>query len=126
MTPYLGLKYRYSFTMLSNLRADRLRWNSWLMPQWLRLRDTPHVAVLKSEIAGVPAGLYLPRELLARLQRSGGATDHAELLVEYRGRELRFRRAQANLRLWHWLDGLPSSRAFQPFLPASASQSCVH
>ena len=34
MSPYLGLKYRLNFAMLSNLRVDEARWNSLLIQLW--------------------------------------------------------------------------------------------
>ncbi|MFY0534156.1 hypothetical protein [Nannocystis pusilla] len=51
-SPYLGLKYRYSFAMLSNLRVDDARWNSLVVPRQLRLtRHDPFVHVLRVEPA---------------------------------------------------------------------------
>ena len=39
LSPYLGIKHRYSLTMWSNLRADRGRWNSLLVPSWFKVFD---------------------------------------------------------------------------------------
>ena len=40
LSPYMGIKHRYSLTMWSNLRADRGRWNSLLVPSWLKVFDS--------------------------------------------------------------------------------------
>ncbi|MCA9026661.1 MAG: hypothetical protein KDA86_15750 [Planctomycetaceae bacterium] len=37
LCPYLGIKHRYSLTMWSNLRADRGRWNSLLVPSGVKV-----------------------------------------------------------------------------------------
>lgn len=47
LTPYFGYKYPFSFSMRSNLTADGVRWNSLVVPRWLRLvHDDPFVEVV--------------------------------------------------------------------------------
>jgi len=87
LCPYLGLKFRCSFAMLSNLRVDRERWNHFFMPKWMLSREhDPYVKVLATldghfDGRDVPRGkkiraglMYSPdffaRAALARQQKS--------------------------------------------------------
>lgn len=105
-SPYLGLKFNYSFAMLSNLRVDDARWNHFIMPKWLRLTaqdgyvhvlmaETPAVDVRaksKRESPRLKAGLFSPRAFHDALDRLVETQDAAEvkLLVEFKGQALDF------------------------------------
>ncbi len=101
-SPYLGLKFNYSFAMLSNLRVDDARWNHFFMPKWLRLTSHDgHVHVLFAETSAVAdsaklasgttgvrlrPGLFSPRAFHDTLEqlRQSDAQMEVKLLVEYR------------------------------------------
>lgn len=36
LSPYFGWRFNYSFAMWSNLRADAVEWNSFVVPSWLQ------------------------------------------------------------------------------------------
>lgn len=76
MTPYLGLQFHHTAAMLSNLRIDAGCWNSWLVPESIRIRDpyvrleriafaagraTPDAARAFSERLWEPSALYEAR-----------------------------------------------------------------
>ena len=49
--PYLGLKFNYSFAMLSNLRVDDARWNHLFVPKGLRISEhDDFIHVVHSEV----------------------------------------------------------------------------
>lgn len=50
LCPYLGIKFRCSFSMLANLRVDHDRWNHFFMPRgMLMTKHDPYVRVISVE-----------------------------------------------------------------------------
>jgi hypothetical protein len=139
VTPYLGLKFRMSFAMFSNLRADDARWNHWLVPRGVQLRAFDpfvHVTDVRyadvgripgfERSAGVQLGLYTPRELRARLEYLRGRGVRLDLELAIAGRAQRFANASTSSELNQLLVRLPPRTTFQDFLPAQGPQPCIH
>lgn len=104
-SPYLGLKFNYSFAMLSNLRVDDARWNHLLMPKWVRLTAHDgyiHVLLAETQTASadiltalkekqsrrLKTGLFSPQafhDTLSQLRENRDGTQ-VKLLVEYKGK----------------------------------------
>lgn len=133
LTPYLGVKYRYSFAMLSNLRVDRARWNHVLVPRFVHLRDGPHVHVRQAStprsrepIEDLPPGMYTAPELLERLERLHGRGRSAYLEVEYGGDVRTVERSGVEPNFLKYLETLPEGRLFQKQLASDEPQICVH
>lgn len=138
MTPYLGIKYRYSFAMLSNLRVDHARWNSLVVPRWVYLYDEdPFVRVLVSDGPRPPVGtnvrrswlvpgLYAPGEFARRLQVMRRSYVPLDLEIEYLGRKSLHPDALKDLALLRWAKSLPPGRLFQRELRLRGRQPCVH
>ena len=145
LSPYLGIKFNYSFAMLSNLRVDDARWNHFIVPKWVRL--TPYdgyVHVLFAEVRAEEARLLAPKvrglrlkpglfspqaihEILNQLQREEGEVE-LKLLVEYKGKALDYSgfvtepafdlfRAQLPAPNGHWL---------HDYLAADGPMGCKH
>lgn len=53
LTPYIGLKTRYSFTMYSNIRTEAGLWNHLVIPQAVRLAELADELVRVTRVAGV-------------------------------------------------------------------------
>ena len=140
LTPYLGVKYRFSVAMLSNLRVDQARWNSYVVPEWVRMRDTPHVtARWQPEAAGkrkakvkrghhvLRDGLYTGdalREAVAEVNQRGA---RGQLELSVGGQTTHFELPRDLLTLEAWVEQVPSSRLWQAYLgPGDAVQTCVH
>ena len=75
LSPYLGLKYNYSFAMWSNLRADESRWNSWIVPPQVQLfpvRDryveVEHVDVIPRRVTFLPPQAVPVAQFVASLE----------------------------------------------------------
>lgn len=145
LTPYLGIKYQYSFAMLSNLRADAARWNSLVVPRWLRIVDhDPYVRVLSrtvlwpdtltpddapdliDELERLDTLLMVPREILARLRLFWARDVWVGLLFEYRGKRYDFREISSRIDLRIKMNALPNEPLFQPSLAAEGPQHCRH
>lgn len=98
LCPYLGIKFRCSFSMLANLRVDHDRWNHFFMPRWMLLtKHDPYIRVISAEeghfahpklanrkklVAGfMYSPEYFARACVAR-ERDGQRT---HLLVQWKG-----------------------------------------
>jgi hypothetical protein len=140
VAPYLGLKFRMSFAMFSNLRVDEERWNHYLVPRSVFLRDhdpyvhLTQVRVPPAERSRVASGdprlqpaLWTPAgftELLATLRRD---RVHAGVDFRYGGEARSVADAPESPELAAWLAELPpNSRLFQEPLSIGAPQPCLH
>jgi hypothetical protein len=139
LSPYLGLKFQYSFAMLSNLRADDDRWNSLIFPRAMRLTaHDPFVHVRRVRYVrmvggqrfdrGGPLdpGLYSPNALRNALKATFNAGIAVTLDVEYQGERRNWLEVADPSELYTWVDSLPSRRLFQNVLDAGRPQTCVH
>ncbi|HUP23544.1 MAG TPA: hypothetical protein VNB06_11455 [Thermoanaerobaculia bacterium] len=137
LSPYLGLKHHFSFAMLSNLRADDLRWNSMAVPSWVRVHDRdPFVHVDVARIL-VPPDDRSDRSLFlfsagfapyAFVERAEAHLRHGHaltLVARYRGQEYRFDDATTLAEVAPLLERLPPNRLW-PELQALGPQPCVH
>ena len=137
-SPYLGLKYRYSFAMLSNLRVDELRWNSLLVPRAVAVFDrAPYVHITRVD-GPRPArddpelghwllrGSYTPDELLRRIAYIEGRGVSLAVTLDHQGQTRTTPDIAADLRLRRWLGTLPPARLFQKYAGLRAPQACMH
>ena len=137
MTPYFGVKYRFSVAMLSNLRADEDRWNHPLVPRLLYLRDhDPFVHVegvdpapprIKSrkQQPMVQDGAFAPHEFRARWEESRRRGHRASLRLRYLGQSRTVDDLSTDLRLAELASSLPTRRLFQSSLDPGP-QRCIH
>jgi hypothetical protein len=137
LTPYLGYKYHFSFSMLSNLRADGLRWNSWLVPEALRMVDAdPFVRVTRVRIrrqGGRPTdpdrelfeAYFPPYEFVRRVDYHLRHGHEVHVWIEWEGREHFLPRIGHNPEARAFLDALPRALLFQTVITAGP-QPCVH
>lgn len=140
LSPYLGVKYRYSFAMVSNLRADDSRWNSLIFPPWMRIRPDPLVHVdgvygPDGKPLAMPAsggkllrkGVYSPQEFKRRQEDAqrhrirGGS-----LKLRYKGIEQSFEDYAYSSAMRRFVDALPEKPLFQSSLTLNDPQKCVH
>ncbi len=139
MSPYLGLKFEYSFAMLSNLRVDDDRWNSLIFPRAMRLTEhDPFLHVTKVSYLKLATGqrfgsggildpaLYSPLLIRYRLQRAFERGVQVTFDFRYRGRDYHFVDAKDPTKLYALLERLPSQTLFQRELDLGKPQSCVH
>lgn len=140
MTPYLGIKYRFSEAMLSNLRVDAARWNSFVIPQWVQLRKhSPHTVVEWRPIGhwNPPApklgrhvlhdGLYSGDALVSALQDATARRARGTLILRYGEQLAEFELPQDTLSALAWAKQRPSSVLWQSELgPSDQPQTCVH
>lgn len=139
LAPYLGLRYRLAFAMLSNLRVDDARWNSLVVPSWVRVRDDRHVHVLAvTGLDGKPInlssarvrllrpGVYSPQEFRRRLVETRLRRVQGDLLVRHRGELREFHRFTIDPALQAFIDALPDERLLQDSLSLEGRQRCVH
>lgn len=137
LTPYTGYRYHFSFSMLSNLRADQMRWNSYVFPRWLRLVDEdPFVEVTKVRIrrrggrATDPdrelfEAHFPPYEFVRRVDYHLGHGHEVYVWIRYEGREHALLGVGRNPEARAFLDGLPRAQLFQKVL-VKGPQPCVH
>ncbi len=138
-SPYMGLKMRLSFAMLSNLRADDSRWNSAVVPQWLLPRrsdgrvhvleiqdDRGRALKFRGSAPVLRPGVYTGNEFRRRLAHSQRRPIHATLRLRHHGRELVFRDFTYNAELRQFAASLPEMRLFQSMLAITGRQQCVH
>ena len=137
LTPYLGLKFHYSFAMLSNLRVDDHRWNSHLISKrwrWseydgrIQVREVVYRARSTGRLLrGGPLkpGLYPPSSLRAYLESADQAQEYILAHVSYRGRSHNFLN-QPPQRLREWLGALPDTPLVQKKLTLDQPQRCIH
>jgi hypothetical protein len=140
MTPYLGVKYRLSVAMLSNLRVDEERWNSYVVPEAVRLREhTPHTVVhwqpsgpwnpRPSKPGGVVLrdGLYAGAALREALDHAFSRRARGRLTLRWQGQTTEFELPADILSAKAWADARPSSPLWQAQLgPGDQPQACVH
>lgn len=139
LAPYLGLRYRLAFAMLSNLRVDDARWNSLVVPSWVRVRDDRHVHVLavtgvdgkplklpSARVRLVRPGVYSPQEFKRRLAETRLRRVQGDLLLRHRGEVREFRRFTIDPALQAFVDALPDERLLQDNLSLASRQRCVH
>lgn len=139
LTPYLGLKFQYSFAMLSNLRVDDDRWNSFVFPRAMRLTaHDDYVHVRRARYTRLPSGpsfdragvldpgLYSPTALRERLQRALLRRVQVTLDFDYRGRSYRFVDPSRPGELYAWVSRLPHTPLIQKHLETGVPQRCVH
>lgn len=139
-SPYLGLKYRHSFAMLSNLRVDDDRWNSLVIPRAVYLRATDplvHVVHVRSAAGGeyrpergdreaLRPGVYSPQEFRRRYEAALRRWQALAIDLRYRGVEHRFGDLRFDGGLRGFAAGLPREPFFQDVLSGEAPQACVH
>jgi hypothetical protein len=140
LTPYLGLKYRMSFGMFANLRADDDRWNSLLVPRWFYLRDhDPFVHVTKATL-GLPTagekvdsrrilseGLFTSTEMQRRIIYMQRVGIRAGLQFSYAGVERNTEDATSDYGLWSLLQNIDENdRFFRSDLTLGKPQVCKH
>lgn len=135
-SPYLGLKYRYSFAMLSNLRVDDARWNSLIVPRQVRwTRHDPFVHVLRVEPAlprgkkrqpVLAPGVYSPDEFRRRFEAARRHQRRSALELRYQGQSLKSPDLAADLGILGFVESLPAAPLYQPALTLRAPQPCVH
>lgn len=137
LTPYFGYKYHFSFSMLSNLRADGGRWNSLVVPRWFRLVDEdPFVEVRRIVIdrehgREVPPERELfeahwpPYEFVRRVRYHLYLGHELDLDVRYEGVDWAFPDVRSSEEAKTFLAGLPRTLLFQKVL-VEGPQPCVH
>lgn len=137
VAPYLGLRYRLAFAMLSNLRVDDARWNSLVVPAWVHLRDDRHVHVLAilddhgkpaklgNRAAIVRPGVYSPQEFRRRLAESQLRRTPGTLHLRYRGQTQVIANFARDPGLRAYAEDLPDERLLQDSL-SLGPQRCVH
>jgi hypothetical protein len=127
LAPYSGLKFQYSFAMLSNLRVDDDRHNSLLFPRWMRWADDPYVHVDAARYRDASSGrvlsggevvadLYTPHELVVQGEVARSVGEVLEWSGRWRGRRV----THADVHT------LPPARLFRDRLTKGAPQQCVH
>ncbi|MFO7566870.1 MAG: hypothetical protein R6X02_29775 [Enhygromyxa sp.] len=139
MSPYLGIKYRFSVAMLSNLRVDQERWNSYVVPEWVRLRSTtPHVVVDWQPVGRwtpvgkrgqhlLGDGLMSGAALLSALEDAMRRRARGRLRVSYRGQQQEFELPADYLLARSWIEQLPPALLWQQQLgPGDQPQACTH
>jgi hypothetical protein len=140
MSPYLGLKFRLSFAMFSNLRVDDDRWNSFLLPRALDMRDhDPYVRVTSVQLErasrdtaarpprALEPGLYTPLRLVQYLESMRRRGMKADIELAFAGESRRFRDALQSVELAAWIEQMDvRDRLWQPELPLGARQPCIH
>jgi hypothetical protein len=145
LSPYLGLKYRLSAAMLSNLRADDNRWNSLVFPQWMYARSSdPFVHVNAVEIPydqkkrirafvgpgqwldyRLVGGLYAPWSFKKRVQLHRDQKIAVRMSLTYRNQTRVFDDLNSD-EFQSWFQTLPGSRLFQAHLTNRGAQRCIH
>lgn len=143
LTPYLGWKYRLSFAMLSNLRADQTRWNSYVFPKALYTRKhDPFIRILDIEMShedrdkltalpdpyqrAVFPGLFSPMSLLDRLNNLKEAGIHVKVSAQFQNEKQIFEDAAFNETCRAWVAQKPQNKWFQEWLTLQGPQPCIH
>jgi hypothetical protein len=142
--PYLGLKYKMSTAMFSNLRVDDDRWNHFLVPKKLYLREhDPFIHVERVDFLGesrsrqgrrgsrrdrreLSPALVSPQSLRYRIGVLRSRKENADLTLRYRGEQHHFPHVADNREFFDWLTRLPDEKLFQLILKRSTPQTCVH
>lgn len=138
-TPYLGIKFQYSFAMLSNLRVDDDRWNSLVFPRSMRLTEhDPFVHVTRVRYTKLSTGqvidgggilppdLYAPSVVAMRIQRALERGVKTTIDFRYQGKSYAFAEAQDPTELYNLVSTWPTTPLFQKVLDRGKPQSCLH
>lgn len=126
LAPYSGLKFQYSFAMLSNLRVDDERHNSLIFPDWLRVtehdpfvhvREATYLDPVGRPLTGgaVTPGLWAPYELVRQTDIARSVGERLTFVGTHAGREV----------TEEDLPELPRAPLFQKHL-TPGRQECVH
>jgi hypothetical protein len=136
LSPYLGLQHRYAFAMLSNLRVDDARWNSVIVPRWVRpsehdgyvhvLRVDPPIPRPKRGPPLLAPGLYSPQEFQQRFESSRRQGRRSAIELSYAGRHLASGDLATDLELDGFVHALPRRPLLRPTLALEGGQRCVH
>jgi hypothetical protein len=139
LTPYLGIKFQFSFAMLSNLRADDDRWNSLIFPRSLRLTaHDPFVHVTRVRYTKLstgqvidgggilPPAVYAPSVVTMRVQRALERGVKTTFDFRYEGKAYAFAEAQDPTELYNMVSAWPTTPLFQKVLDAGKPQTCQH
>jgi hypothetical protein len=139
LTPYLGIKFQYSFAMLSNLRVDDDRWNSFVFPRAMRLtRYDPFVHVTRTRYVKLQSGevfesggildpaLYSPDAVRLRVERAFARGVQVLFDFDYQGRHYAFADAPDIHEFYALIASFPAEPLFQKVLDAGRPQSCEH
>jgi len=127
LAPYSGLKFQYSFAMLSNLRVDDDRHNSLFVPAGLRWAADPYVHVDRASYRDAATG----RPLSGGVVQPDLFTPHAlqvqRDVARQVGEVLTFEGTWQGRRVTHDdLDTLPGAPLFRERLTRGRAQECVH
>ena len=139
ITPYLGLKFEYSFAMLSNLRVDDDRWNSLIFPRWMRITaHDPFIHISKVVYRKLATGkrydsggildpaLYSPLMVKYAIQRALQRGVQVTFDFDYRGHSYHFAGTDDPTKLYSFIESLPAETLFQRRLDMGEPQSCAH
>ncbi len=135
LTPYFGPKFRMSFAMFSNLRADAHRWNHYLVPRALAPRAPGRfLELVRVDPPGswyfegkpVEPGLYSPTGFARRLEALASEPRRVAVVLRVDGRVRTFHRASRNPELGALLRGMPRSKLLQEHLTVADPQFCTH
>ena len=137
LTPYLGIKHRFSQAMFSNLRADQSRWNHFLVPESILIRDPlPYVRITGAEARHALSGeaahrsfedaLYTPDFLQSRIEWANKSRLRLAFRAEYDGEVHHTRNAAFDRELLAWLATLDQGRLFYQSLTIDGPQACIH
>lgn len=138
LSPYMGIKYRVSFAMLSNLRVDRDRWNHFFMPEWLYLFEHDrYVRIVRIEsdhrlhrrddrTNRIYQVMYSQPEFKKRAEYYADNGIDFSLEIIYRGRTYSHPEALEDREFWEFVNGLSDSRRFQEWLFYGRPQHCIH
>lgn len=137
LMPYFGYRYHFSFSMLSNLRADAVRWNSFVVPESFRLVDRdPFVHVRRVRIRRdggrettpdreLFEAYFPPYEFLRRVRYHLNHGHDLTLWLEWDGEKRVLHRVRGDDEAEAFLDSLPRGLLFQKVL-MDGPQPCVH
>lgn len=137
LSPYLGLKFQYSFAMLSNLRVDDSRWNSYLFPRSTRLTQyDDFVFIVKVEYRDRVSGRLLRGGALTPslvsvtflkrlLSDAASLGEELRVVAQYRGQRFDGLKLRPEAIL-PWLEGLGHNPLIQDRQPFTGAQGCRH
>lgn len=138
LCPYFGIKFEYSFAMLSNLRVDDARWNHFIVPKWVRLTEhdpfihlhdvTITEAPSKLRVEALSPSLLSPFAFRQRLEGLAKKNPQAKLRMQmlYRGESITFDCGVVDQKLTDFVGTLPQDHLFQAELTLRGPQACRH
>lgn len=140
-TPYLGVKFRLSYAMLSNLRVDDLRWNHRIVPSWVRIvKPSPHLILKKVHVPRkdrnkvwamrsrkhIRPRMTLPWKLHPKLKRYARKRIRVDLTFVHKGEKRTVNNAAFDEIFLQWLEDQPSGRLQQYGMSIRNAQRCIH